>query len=274
MKIELGEYGVWQRASDVTPAGAVEVERMGYGALWMGGSPGGDLAGVEAVLDATESIPVATGIVNMWRDDAETVAGSYHRISHRHPNRFLLGVGIGHPESTSEYDSPYETMVAYLDRLDAADVPKEHLALAALGPRALRLAAERTAGSHPYFTTPRHTRFARDLVGDDVLLAPEQTVVIGNDAVQLAGLARSFATRYLSLVNYRNSLLREGWAESDLDAGGSDRLLEEVVVTGDATSIAGAIQSHISAGADHVCIQVLGPQPLSGLRALADELGL
>ncbi|MFZ0013137.1 MAG: LLM class F420-dependent oxidoreductase, partial [Acidimicrobiia bacterium] len=111
MKIELGRYGAWQRASDVTPEGAAEVERMGFGALWMGGSPGGDLAGVEAVLDATESMPVATGIVNMWRDDAETVARSYHRMNQKHPDRFLLGVGIGHPESVSEYDSPYDKMV-------------------------------------------------------------------------------------------------------------------------------------------------------------------
>ncbi|MFZ0013287.1 MAG: LLM class F420-dependent oxidoreductase, partial [Acidimicrobiia bacterium] len=117
-------------------------------------------------------------------------------------------------------------------------------------------------------------RFARDLVGRGVLLAPEQTVVVGDDEEQTASLARTFATRYLSLVNYRNSLLREGWAESDLDAPGSDRLLDEVVITGDANTVASALDSHIAAGADHVCIQDLGPQPLSSLRALAAELGL
>lgn len=274
MRIELGRYGAWQRSSDATPETAAEVEALGYGALWVGGSPGGDLAGVEAILDATETMPVATGIVNMWRDDAETVAASYHRINQRHPNRFLLGVGIGHPESTSEYRRPYATMVEYLDALVGAGIPNEHLILAALGPKALQLAADRTSGSHPYFTTPRHTSEARSLVGDGAILAPEQTVVVGRDADEARGIARNFSARYLALVNYRNSLLREGWSEDDLDDSGSERLLEEVVLTGDAGTVASALDGHLNAGADHVCIQEIGPDPLTTFRILAAELGL
>lgn len=274
MKIELGKYGAWQRAPDVTPDGAAQIEALGYGALWIGGSPSGDLDQIESVLDATESMPVATGIVNMWRDDAATVATSYHRIQERHPNRFLLGVGISHPESISQYESPYETMVGYLGELVDAEVPEEHMILAALGPRALQLAADRTAGSHPYFTTPRHTRWARQLVGDAMVLAPEQTVVVSGDADQAQAIARNFAARYLSLVNYRNSLLREGWPQEDLENGGSADLLEEVVATGDVATVSAALEDHLAAGADHVCVQDIGPDPIVGLRSLAAELGL
>ena len=272
MNIELGTFGIWKRAAETTTDLARRVEDLGYGSLWVGGSPSGDLGVIADVLAATKSIGVATGIVNMWRDDASTVAASYYRIDASHPDRFLLGVGIGHPESTSEYRSPYDTMVGYLDDLDAAGVPRERIVLAALGPRALRLAAGRTVGSHPYFTTPRHTKLAREIVGEGVLLAPEQTVVIDPDAKRAQDVARSFAARYLGLVNYRNSLLREGWAEQDLQEGGSDRLLDEVVLVGDAAKVADGLRAHVEAGADNVNIQALGPEPERAYRELAEEL--
>jgi probable F420-dependent oxidoreductase len=144
--------------------------------------------------------------------------------------------------------------------------------LAALGPRALRLAAERTIGSHPYFTTPRHTGSAREIVGPDVVLAPEQTVVIDPDRDRAVDTARTFAQRYLGLINYRNSLLREGWSDQDLGDGGSDRLVEEVVPVGDPGVVAAAARAHLEAGADHVTIQVLGPDPVAAYRDLAVEL--
>lgn len=274
MTLDLGHYGVWQRAADATEAGAMEVERLGFGALWLGGSPGGDLIEVESIIAATDGIVVATGIINMWRDQAGPVAAAYHRIEGRHPGRLLLGVGIGHPESTSRYRSPLETATLYLDELGEAGVPRERMILAALGPRALRLAADKTVGTHPYFTTPRHTRHARDLVGPDAVIAPEQTVVIGLEPGAADDLARGFAKRYLSLVNYRNSLLREGWDLADLEAGGSDSLVREMVLTGDVAAVVSGIQAHHEAGADHVCIQDIGPDPIASHRAIAAFLGL
>jgi len=272
MSIDIGQFGIWKRAADVTPDLARTVEDLGYGAFWVGGSPTGDLDVVENMIEATTSIAVPTGIVNMWREEAGTVARSYHRIEAAHPGRLLLGVGIGHPESTTEYRKPYDTMVEYLGRLHSESVPKERLILAALGPKALRLAADQTAGSHPYFTTPRHTRLAREIVGPDVLLAPEQTVVIDDDVDRARETARAFVTRYLGLVNYRNSLLREGWTESDLDDGGSDRLLHEVVLMGTVEDVAAGIRAHIDEGADHVCIQDLGPDPITAYQDLAEAL--
>lgn len=272
MTVSLGRYGMWKRAADITPGLAGLTEELGYGALWVGGSPSGDLTVVEDAIAATGTIGVASGIVNMWREDAATVAASYHRIEAAHPGRFLLGVGIGHPEATAEYRNPYDTMVAYIDDLSAAGVPKERMVLAALGPKALRLSAEKTAGSHPYFTTPRHTRLAREVVGDGVLLAPEQTVVIDHDSDRALDVARKFAARYLALTNYRNSLLREGWDSADLHDGGSARLLDEVVLIGDPATVADGIRAHLDAGADHVAIQILGDDAESGHRALAVEL--
>jgi probable F420-dependent oxidoreductase len=272
MTIEVGRYGIWLRADDLDATVAREVERLGYGALWIGGSPSGELADVATALEATESLAVATGIVNVWRYGARTVAESFHRIERRHPGRFLLGIGIGHPESTEEYHDPFATLVGYLDGLAAAGVPGERTVLAALGPRVLRLAAARTAGAHPYLTTPRHTRTAREVIGDGPLLAPEQTVVAGMDPSESLRLGRSFVARYLRLVNYRNNLLREGWTESDLADGGSDRLVDELVLTGSAAGIADGIDVHIDAGADHVTIQDLGPDPLRSYRILAEAL--
>ena len=158
MTVELGRIGIWRRRDQLTPRLAKDVEALGYGAIWIGGSPPGDLFLAQELLDATTHLAVATGIVNMWATPATEVAASYHRIAAAHPGRFLLGVGIGHPEATAEYRSPYDTIVDYLDVLDAEGVPVEDRVLAALGPKVLALAAERTAGAHPYLTTPAHTR--------------------------------------------------------------------------------------------------------------------
>jgi probable F420-dependent oxidoreductase len=277
MTVDVGRFGIWQRTG-LSPEYAVEAEALGYGAIWIGGSPPGDLKLAESLLDATQRIVIATGIVNMWSTPAEEAATSYHRIEAKHPGRFLLGVGIGHPEATTAYRSPYATMVDYLDRLDKADVPVAGRALAALGPKALRLSADRTAGAHPYLTTPEHTREAREIVGDGALLAPEQKVVLDTDAERARAIGRPVVDRpYLHLVNYRSNLLRLGWSEADLDGGGSDALVDALVAHGDAETVAARLTAHLDAGADHVCVQVLtadGADPLPALRELAVALRL
>jgi probable F420-dependent oxidoreductase len=272
MTVELGAYGVWRMASGMTPRLAAQVEDLGYGAIWVGGSPKGDLVDVEELLDATERIPVATGIVNMWREDAATVARSYLRIAERHPGRFLLGVGIGHREATEQWAAPFEKIADYLDQLDADGVPKEDLVLAALGPRALALAAERTAGAHPYLTTARHTRYAREVMGERPLLAPEHKVVLQTDLDQARSQGREIVTRYLGRVNYRNNLLREGWTEEDLLEGGSDRLVDALVLHGTAQEVAAGLGAHLEAEADHVGIHVLGDDPIGAYRELSQVL--
>ncbi|MEX1125331.1 MAG: LLM class F420-dependent oxidoreductase [Acidimicrobiia bacterium] len=272
MRIPLGAFGVWRTVSGITPEMAEQVELLGFGAIWVGGSPEGHLDDVEKLLDATERIPVATGIVNMWRDDADTVADSYRRISEKHPDRFLLGVGIGHRESNPEYHKPFERMVDYLDRLDNAGVPQESVVLAALGPRALSLAAERTAGAHPYLTTPRHTGFARQVLGLGALLAPEHKVVLEADATKARAIGRPVVSRYLTRANYRNNLLREGWTEADFVDGGSDRLVDALVLHGAPEDVDAGLVAHLDAGADHVAIQVLGDDPLETYRELSEVL--
>jgi probable F420-dependent oxidoreductase len=278
MTIDVGRYGIWRGQWALSPEFAVEAEALGYGAVWIGGSPPGDLALAESLLDATQRIVIATGIVNMWKTPAEEAAASYHRIAAKHPGRFLLGVGIGHREQTSEYRSPYATMVDYLDRLDAADVPAASARPAALGPKALRLAADRTAGAHPYLTTPEHTREARGILGEGVLLAPEQKVVLDTDPERARAIGRPVVDRpYLHLTNYRSNLQRLGWSEADLNDGGSDALVDALVAHGDAATVAERLTAHLDAGADHVCAQVLtadGADPLPALRELSEALGL
>ncbi|MBS9535630.1 LLM class F420-dependent oxidoreductase [Mycobacterium sp. M1] len=275
LKPELGRYGVWTGGSP-TPAQAAEIERLGYGAIWVGGSPAADLAFAEPLLAATSTLSVATGIVNVWSAPAGPVAESFHRIDAAYPGRFLLGVGVGHPEATAEYRSPYEALVDYLDALDAAGVPMERRVLAALGPRVLRLAAERSAGAHPYLTTPEHTAHARELLGPAALLAPEHKVVLSTDVAAARTAGRDAVGFYLRLSNYVNNWRRLGFGDDDVAAPGSDRLIDAVIAHGTPDSVAARLGEHLSAGADHVTIQVLGGWKalLPTLTELAEPLGL
>jgi probable F420-dependent oxidoreductase len=273
MSVDLGTIGIWRRADQLDGDLAKQVERLGYGAIWIGGSPPADLRLAEDLLDATRTIAVATGIVNMWTADAGEVARSYRRIAQRHPGRFLLGVGVGHPEATQEYQKPYDKIVSYLDQLDEGGVPADGRALAALGPKVLRLSGERSAGAHPYLTTPEHTRFARDVLGDGPLLAPEHKVVLETDPERAREIGRPAVRHpYLSLRNYTNNLRRIGWSDEDIAGGGSDRLIDALALHGDAGTIASGVRAHLDAGADHVCLQVLGDDPMPGYRALAEAL--
>jgi probable F420-dependent oxidoreductase len=275
MSIELGKVGIWRHPSGLTPEVAAEVEALGYGAIWVGGSPPGDLAVIEHLLDTTDHIALATGIVNVWKDDAATVGAAWHRITARHPDRFLLGIGIGHPEATQEYQRPYAKLVSYLDQLDDVKVPAERRALAALGPKVLRLSAERSAGAHPYLVTPEHTRQARQILGAGPLLAPEQKLVLETDPERARAIARPRVQNpYLGLTNYLSNLRKLGWTDADFADGGSDALIDALAVHGDAAAIARGVTAHLEAGADHVAVQVLNRDPLPALRALAGQLRL
>jgi probable F420-dependent oxidoreductase len=277
MTVAPGQYGIWVGGGQLTPDLAVTIEALGYGAVWIGGSPPADLELPESLLAATEGLVVATGIVNMWGSPAPEVAASYRRIAERYPDRFLLGVGIGHPEAVGEYKKPYATIVEYLDDLDAGGVPVEGRALAALGPQVLAVARDRTAGAHPYLTTPRHTREARRILGEGPLLAPEQKVVLDTDVERARAIGREKVSNpYLKLTNYRSNLIREGFTEQDLDTA-SDALVDALAVHGDPATVAAGLTAHLDAGADHVCAQVLvrdDAEYVPALSSLAEALEL
>jgi probable F420-dependent oxidoreductase len=276
--MELGRYGVFGRATVLTTERARVLESLGYETVWQGGSPPADLSHVEAILDATSTLKVATGIVNVWTADAVDVARSYHRIEAAHPGRFLLGIGVGHPEATATYHSPYQTLVDYLDVLDAEGVPVQRRILAALGPRVLRLAGTRTAGAHPYLVTPEHSRQAREILGAGKLLAPEQRVVLEADPARARALGRpSVVKPYLGLTNYATNLQRLGFTPQDIAGQGSDRLIDALVVSGDDAEIRRRFEEHHHAGADHVAIQLIaepGADLDAGFRRLARLLPL
>jgi probable F420-dependent oxidoreductase len=254
----LGRFGIWRASAQATPELAVDLERFGYGTLWLGGSPDGDLRHAEELIEATTTLTLATSIVNMWKDDARTVAASFTRIEANHPGRFLLGVGAGHPEATQEYASPYDTLAGYVDVLLGNGVPADSLVLAALGPKVLRLAAERTAGAIPYLVPPEHTRRAREILGTGPLLAPEQKAVLETDPQRARAIGRPRVQRpYLGLVNYTSNLRRLGWSEEDLSDGGSDALIDALVAWGTAGEVAAKLSEHFEAGADHVAVQLL-----------------
>src|SRR5580658_6509220 len=266
----LGRFGIWRSSAQTTPELAVDLERFGYGTLWLGGSPDGDLRHAEELIEATGTLTLATSIVSMWKDDARTVAASFTRIEANHPGRFLLGVGAGHPEATQEYASPYDTLAGYVDVLLGNGVPADSLVLAALGPKVLRLAAERTAGAIPYLVPPEHTRLARVILGTGPLLAPEQKAVLETDPARARALGRERVRKpYLGLVNYTSNLRRSGWTDADLSDGGSDALIDALVAHGPADQVAARLTEHLDAGADHVSIQLLtadGADPLAGYR--------
>ena len=274
----LGRFGIWRSSAQTTPELAVDLERFGYGTLWLGGSPDGDLRHAEELIEATTTLTLATSIVNMWKDDARTVAASFARIEANHPGRFLLGVGTGHREATQEYANPYDTLAGYVDVLLGNGVPADSLVLAALGPRVLRLAAERTAGAIPYLVTPEHTRQARAILGAGKVLAPEQKAVLETDPQRARAIGRPRVQRpYLGLVNYTSNLRRLGWSEEDLSDGGSDALIDSLAAWGTGDEVAAKLNEHLEAGADHVAVQLLtasDDELTDGYRRLAEALRL
>jgi probable F420-dependent oxidoreductase len=258
----LGPLGIWlmpPASLNVDPASFGRlVEQAGFTSIWcpVMNSPA-DLATVEPVLAATDRLVLATGIASIWTWTPDELATAANKLAVRYPGRFILGIGVSHGPSVQalgqEYVKPYTKMVRFLDALPALEGP---LVLAALGPRMLELARDRTAGAHPYFTPPRHTAFARDILGPAPLLIPEVAVALA-DGAEGAANARDYAHRYLQLPNYTNNLLRFGYTAADMRDGGSDRMISEVVPSGAAQARDG-IAGHLNAGADHVVVQTLG----------------
>jgi probable F420-dependent oxidoreductase len=273
-KPDLGRFGSF--GTGVTPQQAKEIEALGYGAVWVGGSPAAELAWVEPILAATTTLQVATGIVNIWTAPAKPVADSFHRIDKAYPGRFLLGIGVGHPEAHTEYRKPYEALVDYLNQLDEYGVPPNRRVVAALGPRVLKLSAEHSAGAHPYLTTPEHTAQARELIGPSAFLAPEHKVVLTTDAENARAVGRKALNIYLNLANYLNNWKRLGFSDEDVAKPGSDRLVDSVVAYGTTDAIAARLREHLDAGADHVPVQVLtrSENLVPALAELAGALGL
>lgn len=270
----LGRFGSFGRG--VTPQQATEIEALGYGAVWVGGSPPAALSWVEPILQATTTLCVATGIVNIWSAPAQRVAESFHRIEAAYPGCFLLGIGVGHAEMISEYRKPYNALVEYLDRLDDYGVPANRRVVAALGPRVLGLSARRSAGAHPYLTTPEHTARARELIGPSAFLAPEHKVVLTTDSARARTVGRQALDMYFNLANYRNNWKRLGFTDDEVSRPGSDRLVDAVVAYGTPDAIAARLNEHLLAGADHVPIQVLTEDDnlVSALTELAKPLRL
>jgi probable F420-dependent oxidoreductase len=258
------------------PEHSVEVEQLGYGAVWVGGSPSAELPFVEAILEKTRTLQVATGVVTTWIADPGVLAASFHRIEAAYPGRFLLGIGVGHPEALAQYCHPIDALAAYLDKLDEYGVPVNRRVIAALGPRVLRLSAQRGAGAHPYLTTPEHSARARALLGPRALLAPEHKALLVADPAQAREIGRQNLEMYLGLQNYLNNWRRLGFTDDDFGPPISDRLVDAVIAHGTADVVASRLSAHLDAGADHVPIRVLGApsQLLPTLAALAVALGL
>ena len=278
-KPQLGPFGVfghytqWQQ---LPPEQLREIEALGYGAIWAGGSPPAGLDWVEPLLEATTTLQVATGIVNIWTAAAGPVAESFHRIDAAYPNRFILGIGVGHPEAHTEFEKPYDALTEYLDELDRHGVPTERRVVAALGPQVLKLAARRSAGAHPYLTSPEHTAQARESIGPDAFLAPEHKVVLTTDSERAREVGRKALDVYLGLANYVNNWKRLGFTDADVARPGSDALVDAFVAHGTVDVVAARLQEHLAAGADHVPVQVLASNEklVPALAELAGPLGL
>jgi probable F420-dependent oxidoreductase len=260
---------------------ASELEELGYSALWIP-DIGGDVFGaVEHLLGATRRCVVATGILNLWMHTPAETATHHARLAEEYGDRWLAGIGVSHAPlidagEPGRYRQPLSAMAAFLDGLDSAERPLDasDRVLAALGPRMLELARDRSAGAHPYNVTPEHTALARAAIGPGALLLPEHAVALTSDAGEARRLGRGHLEHYLALPNYVNNLRRLGFGDDDFADGGSDRLIDGLVAWGDVDTVASRLQLHRDAGADHVCIQVLTekPSPLAELRELAPAL--
>ena len=272
--VDIGRVGIWYGGIDALPnpeaqRAAQVVEELGYGALWVAEAVGRDpFVSSALLLGATERLPVATGIANIYARDPMTMAAGQKTLAEAFPDRFLLGLGVSHGHLVAgvrkhDYSKPYSYMVQYLERmaksLFMARWPEHDPGriLAALGPKMLELSATQANGAHPYFTTPEHTQISRDVMGPDALLAPEQMVVLETDPTEARRIARAGMKIYMGLPNYFNNLVRLGFTEDDRADGGSDRLVDAIVAWGTEEQIAERVARHHAAGADHVCVQVL-----------------
>jgi probable F420-dependent oxidoreductase len=259
----MGRIGIWMpnpaRIDADGPSVASAVEATGFGALWVGGGNAGPDAWdvLRGLLESTTRLVVATGIASIWARPAAEMRKGAEELASRFPGRFILGIGVSHKPTVAglgrRYERPYETLVDYLDELGELPCP---VVVGALGPRMLALSRDRTDGAHPYFTTSEHTAAARDILGPRPLLVPEQAVVLSGDRAQGLAGGRAYANRYLNLPNYTNNLRRMGFADADINGGGSDRLIETIVPHGPrgATS---TVRAHLNAGADQVVVQPL-----------------
>jgi probable F420-dependent oxidoreductase len=267
--MNLGEIGIWRLRHHGTD-GLEELEALGYGTFWLGASPGTD--DVRPYLERTSAMTIATGILNVWQHEPAAVATGRAELTRDFPGRFLLGIGIGHPEATSDDTRPLATMRAFFDGLDG--VPRDERIAAALGPKMLDLAAERSLGAHTYFVPPAHTRYARERIGPDSVIATEVAVVVERDETTARAIAREYAAGYLARRNYTTNLRRHGYGEDDIAGGGTDKLIDDVIPHGAPERIAEAVRGHLDAGANHVCLQPLGhgPNPIDDYRALARVL--
>lgn len=258
--MDVGRIGIWNRSlHSVDPKtgaeAAAELEELGYGAIWLGSNPGVEDAA--PLLAATSRIVIATGILNIWQHSPAEVAAARAELDDA--DRFLLGLGASHAKLIKEYRKPYSAMVEYLDGLDAAEspVPPSARVLAALGPRMLELARDRTAGAHPYLVTPGSTQEARETLGAGPLLAPEAKVILLSDRERAHATAREALAPYLGMPNYTNNFKRFGFEDPDFENGGSDRLIDAIFVWGDHEKVRQGIEAFFEAGADHVAIQAL-----------------
>jgi probable F420-dependent oxidoreductase len=291
--MDLGRVGIWTAQLDLQPAGrakkaAAEIEDLGYGALWVPEGVGREaISNASTLLAATTRLIVASGIATIWHRSAWATAAAQRLLADAWGDRYLLGLGVSHQPTVErvlgqEYDRPLDRMRRYLDAIDDAflvapppgDPPPR--VLAALGPKMLELAGERAWGAHTYFVTPEHTRVARKALGEGPMLLVEQACVLATDPGEARATARKHTQRYLTLPNYVNNLRRLGWGDDDLADAGSDALVDALVAWGDVDAIAARVAEHHDAGADHVCVQVLGPDatamPVAAWRELAPAL--
>lgn len=288
--MNLGRIGLWAADFDLQPMAKAQeaiaqVEEMGYGAVWVPEAVIREpFASTALLLSATKKMVLATGIASLHARTAQTMQAGWKTLTEAFPDRFLLGIGVSHAPMVQgvhkgNYDKPYSTMVEYLDAMDngiffaAAPTTAPQRVLAALGPKMLKLAAERGAGAHPYFTPVEHTAFARETMGANALLAPELAVVLETDAKKAREIARKYMTTYTRLPNYTNNLKRFGFTEEEITHQ-EDRLVDAIVAWGSIDNVTAAVKRHLDAGADHVCIQVLtdkpGTLPMREWQELAD----
>jgi probable F420-dependent oxidoreductase len=280
--VKLGRIGVWSSAPAAAQASRVreelhELEELGYGAVWWSeGFAKECLSTAALLLSWSRSIAVASGIANIWARDPVAMANGGRALADAHPGRFVLGIGVSHRPAVErrgqEYGAPVPTMRAYLDAMEAAPYlghePEEPapVVLAALGPKMLDLARDRTAGAHPYFVPVEHTAFARQRLGEGKVLAVEQAVVVARDEADARTAAEQHLEQYLSLENYRRNLDRFGVRDEDA--------FDRLIAWGSPEQIAARVQAHLQAGADHVCVQPLpaGDFQVEQLRELAPAL--
>jgi probable F420-dependent oxidoreductase len=263
----LGPVGAPLNVSGSYLGEAAELEELGYSAIWLPGGQIDTLARLAEVIRATQTARAGSAIIAADVYSPDSVSRFWAQLEKTAPGRLVTGLG------GPQQPRPLPALNRYLDQADRAEppLPAQRRLLAAPGPRKLRLARDRCAGAILLLVTPDYIGAARQILGARPAPVIDQILVAGTDPARARQTARR-PLRFLSgLPGYTAIFTRMGFTGTDI-AELTDRLVDELIIWGDADTITARIRRQLAADIDHVILHVLTGDSQPGAAEVAQHL--